>query len=162
MWGALIGAGASILGGLFSAKGAKEANQMSADSVDKQMAFQERMSNTAHQREVADLKAAGLNPILSANAGASTPGGASYTAQNPYASYGQAVSGATSAYNETRGMNASIMTQKSTQGVNNAQAAALQGTVEAWGIKMPLQSAKSVWQYIMKKYGKPEPDIVRG
>lgn len=52
-------------------------NQWSAAQAQKQMDFQKEMSNTAHQREVADLKAAGLNPVLSARlGGASTPTGA--------------------------------------------------------------------------------------
>lgn len=76
----------TIVGALGSYFGQQSTNQQNTALSEKQMAFQEAMSSTAHQREVKDLTKAGLNPVLSAGGGgSSTPSGSMPQVQNPLA-----------------------------------------------------------------------------
>jgi len=124
VWPAVIAAAASLYGGERANKAREEqaaaANVASAESAARQMEFQREMSDTSYQRAVADLKAAGINPMLAAmKGGATTPGGSSYQAQMPqvYDTFTPAVE----SYNRTQLSSAQTAQTEAQTGLTNTQ-----------------------------------------
>jgi len=79
---AAVAGGLDIIGGLLGNSAQKAANRTNVQLTREQMAFQERMSNTAWQRGTRDMLAAGINPMLAVSQGpAGSPGGSAAQVQ---------------------------------------------------------------------------------
>lgn len=151
---ALVGAAVDLLGYDASKEGAKDANRTNIQIAREQMGFQERMSNTAIQRRVEDLRAAGLNPMLAYSDAASSPAGATTHVENVA---GQAVNSAGSisrnaqvaARNAVELMNArkqgKLLDAQTTETYARAQAAGAQAAATTANISMVPAQTQAHW-----------------
>lgn len=156
--------GAAVLGGVSSAMSAQsqaeaqsDANRANVGMTREQMQFQERMSSTAYQRAVTDMRTAGLNPMLAySQGGASAPAGASTqvapVVDNPL---GAGLSGASAAAAQAVQIgNVVQSTQESKAREASATAEALLNTSNAKQVAMQNSITESALEFM--KTGKIE------
>jgi len=114
---------APVIGSLIGAKSAKDTNKAQIEQSNQLFDKQKTETDTAHQREIADLAAAGLNPILSSKYGGSASAtGAMPNLKTPFENAGRDFSSAAQIALNRRMTTAQIQTEKTKQNLNSASA----------------------------------------
>lgn len=152
-WEPVISGLGSLFGGGLQSLGASAQAEANRDIAREQMRFQERMSSTAYQRAMADMRKAGLNPMLAyMQGGASTPSGAGFPAPNVLEGIGQGVSTSAQQYQSTK----TQASQRLLQGEQAALARKTQILYDA-NIEQQIASARALTAESLTK----EADLVK-
>ena len=152
--GGLLGAIGAGIGGFFGYKGSKSQNVASAQQAQKQMDFQREMSNTAVQRRMADLKKAGINPILAGSKEASSPAGAMAPQFNKSQAAMQSATNAATIANMYANTKLTLAKADAIQPISKFGKEA--GPVVEQGTQKAKNFAESLWHTFIE-YGKKHP-----
>lgn len=136
------------------------AQEFNAGEAAKNREWQEYMSSTAHVREVADLKAAGLNPVLSASGGngASVGSGATASISSPAGAKGDTDESGNSALVALYSAIINAQTQMSNANLSartNLAMAEMQTQAQMYGSQLAAEASKYAagTNYAAAKYG---------